>query len=98
MTDSLPVACCPSEQRLFLIHSLFLCTLQIHTIVLWQGRQWRKGDNEEDGKGDDGDGKEKGDDEDGKGNNKGEGDNKDGKGKFGMGKSGFGKGGAPTIW
>jgi hypothetical protein len=37
MTDLLPVACCPSEQRLFLTHSLFFCTLQIHTIVLWQG-------------------------------------------------------------
>ena len=36
-TDSLPVACYPSEQRLFLTHSLFFCTLQIHTIVLWQG-------------------------------------------------------------
>jgi hypothetical protein len=37
MTDSLPVACCPSEQRLFLTQSLFFCTLQIHAIVLWKG-------------------------------------------------------------
>jgi hypothetical protein len=47
MSDSLPVACCPSEQRLFLAHSLFFCTLQIHTIVLWQGNNVdndRKGD------------------------------------------------------
>ena len=29
MSDSLPVACCPSEQQLFLTHSLFFCTLQI---------------------------------------------------------------------
>jgi hypothetical protein len=36
-TDSLPVACYPSKQRLFLTHSLFFCTLQIHTIVFCQG-------------------------------------------------------------
>jgi hypothetical protein len=33
-TDYLPVACCSSEQRLFLTHSLFFCTLQIHTILV----------------------------------------------------------------
>jgi hypothetical protein len=46
-TDSLPVACCLSEQQLFLTHSLFFSTLQIHTIVLWQ-----RDNANNDGKGD----------------------------------------------
>jgi hypothetical protein len=42
MTDSLPVACCPSEQRLFLTHFLFFALYRF--TLLCSG----KGDNDDD--------------------------------------------------